>query len=167
MSRSNPPRLFLDSNILTEGLVARWGLDKAILSLCAARTCQTVLAESVREEVERNLLRKALASGIEPETAEQLLADYDGVLRLAKPEIVPLPSRERVIGSRHLIRHAADMPVLVSALSAQPDWLLTRNTDHFTPEVAQKTGLRIATPQGFFRLLVQSYLEDGETARKL
>ena len=163
MSRSNPPRLFLDSNILTGGLIARWGLDKAVLSLCAARTCQMVLAEVVREEVERNLLRKALASGIEPATTEQLLADYDGLLRLAKPETIPLPSRESVVSSRHLIRHAADVPVLVSALTVQPDWLLTRNTDHFTPEVARKTGLRIATPQVFFRSLVQSYLQESET----
>jgi hypothetical protein len=48
--------LFLDSNILTGGIVARWGLDKAVLSLCAAKVCKLVLAEVVRDEVEENLL---------------------------------------------------------------------------------------------------------------
>ena len=29
-----------------------WGLDKATLSLCAAKVCKLVLAEMVRDEVE-------------------------------------------------------------------------------------------------------------------
>jgi len=52
-------RLFLDSNVLTGGIVSRWGLDKATLSLCAARVCRLVLAEVVRDEVEENLLLHA------------------------------------------------------------------------------------------------------------
>ena len=46
------PRL----HVLTAGVVSTWGLDKAVLSLCAARICRLVLAEAVREEVEENLL---------------------------------------------------------------------------------------------------------------
>lgn len=162
MSQRKTLRLFLDSNILTGGIVARWGLDKAILSLCAARTCQMVLAEAVREEVERNLLKKALASGIDRKAADELLADYDGLIRLAQPEIIPLPDKQTVLNSRNLIRHAADVPVLVSAIDAKPDWLLTRNTDHFTSEVARKTGVRISTPHGFFHWLVQSSLKSED-----
>ena len=127
MDKTTPPRLFLDSNILTGGLVARWGLDKAILSLCAARTCQMVLAEAVREEVERNLLKKALAAGKDRHWADQLLADYDKFLQLAKP-----------------------------------DWLITNNVEHFTQDVAQKTGLRITTAPGFFRNLVKLSLKDQD-----
>jgi len=52
-------RLFLDSNVLTGGIVSPWGLDKASLSLCAARVCKLVLAEVVRDEVEENLLLHA------------------------------------------------------------------------------------------------------------
>ncbi|MFN7927571.1 MAG: PIN domain-containing protein [Blastocatellia bacterium] len=162
MSDSLRPRLFLDSNILTGGLVARWGGDKAILSLCAAHACQLVLAEIVREEVERNLLKKVFAVGRDQEFADQLLADYDKFLQLAKPEIIPFPDKQVVLASRHLIRHAADVPVLVSAMEAKPDWLITNNTDHFTPAVAQKTGLRITTASGFFRSLVESSLKNQD-----
>ncbi len=162
MDKTNLSRLFLDSNILTGGLVARWGLDKAILSLCAARTCQMVLAEAVREEVERNLLKKALAAGKDRQWADQLLADYDKFLQLAKPEIIPFPDKQLVLASRHLIRHAADVPVLVSAIEAKPDWLITNNTEHFTQEVARKTGVRITTASGFFRSLVESSLKDQD-----
>jgi hypothetical protein len=45
----------LDSNVIVGGIVARWGLDKAILSICALRICRLVLADAVHEEVERNL----------------------------------------------------------------------------------------------------------------
>ena len=151
MRPSSAPRLFLDSNVLTGGIVAPWGLDKAVLSLCAARICRMVLAEIVREEVEVNLLRHAMTQA--PQDADQLLDDYTMLISLARPILVPLPEASDVMQSRHLIRHAADVPVLLSAMHIQPDWLLTHNTDHFTPEVASRTGLRIATPYAFFRAL--------------
>ena len=36
-------------------IVSPWGLDKAALSLCAAKVCRLLLAEAVRDEVEENL----------------------------------------------------------------------------------------------------------------
>jgi hypothetical protein len=75
------------------------------------------------------------------------------MLRLTSPELVPYPSKELVVSSRHLIRHAADVPVLLSAMASRTDWLLTHNTKHFTPAVAERTGVRIATPQQFFQTL--------------
>jgi hypothetical protein len=52
-----------------------------------------------------------------------------------------------------LIRHAPDVPVLLSAMAAKPDWLLTHNMKHFTQAVAVRCGLRIATPVEFFETL--------------
>ncbi len=153
MSERGPLRLFLDSNVLTGGIVAPWGLDKAVLSLCAARICRMVLAEIVQHEIEDNLLHHAAA--LPPQDAEQVLADYSMLLTLARLEIVPLPDVEAVAQARSLIRHAADVPVLLSAIQCQPDWLLTHNTTHFTPAVAKRTGLRIATPRIFFQALAR------------
>ena len=144
-------RLFLDSNVLTGGIVSSWGLDKATISLCAARVCRLVLAEVVRDEVEENLLlhaqrRPAL-------DADQLIEDYRRLIKLTNPEFVPYPDEDLVRSSRHLIRHAADVPVVLSAMASKPDWLLTHNTKHFTKAVAERTALRIATPAEFFRAL--------------
>ena len=150
-------RLFLDSNVLTGGMIARWGLDKAILSMCAARVCRLVLAEAVREEVEQNLLLHA--AKLTSAESNAILGDYGELLRLTDPQIVPFPSQADVVASRHLIAHASDVPVLLSAIHARPDWLLTHNTKHFTPEVALATGLRIATPIEFFRNLAQGIRE--------
>jgi predicted nucleic acid-binding protein len=144
-------RLFLDSNVLTGGILAPWGLDKAVLALCAARICRLVLAEVVREEVEANLLARASTFGTEK--AERVVADYRRLLSLAHPQVVPAPAAAQVARSRHLIRHEADVPVLLSAMDSRPDWFLTHNRKHFTPAVAKRARLRIGTPAEFFRAL--------------
>ena len=144
-------RLFLDSNVLTGGIVAPWGLDKAVLSLCAARVCRLVLAEAVRDEVEENLL--VHAGGLPSEQADLMIEDYRRLIQLTKPEMVPYPEREAVVANRRLILHASDVPVLLSAMEAKPDWLLTHNTRHFTQAVAVRWGVRIATPVEFFETL--------------
>jgi predicted nucleic acid-binding protein len=144
-------RLFLDSNVLTGGIVSSWGLDKATLSLCAARVCKLVLAEVVRDEVEGNLLLHA--ERLPALDAKKLIEDYHRLVKLTHPEIVSYPDNDLVRSSRHLIRHAPDVPVLLSAMASRPDWVLTHNTKHFTKAVAQKTSLRIATPADFFREL--------------
>ena len=107
----------------------------------------------MREEVEENLLSRA--AELSPAVADQVIDDYSKLLKLARPEIIPLPLSREVARSRHLIRHAADVPVLLSAMQAQPDWLLTHNTQHFTVAVAKRTGLRIATSMEFFCALAE------------
>jgi predicted nucleic acid-binding protein len=144
-------RLFLDSNVLTGGIVSPWGLDKAVLSLCAARLFTLVLAEVVRDEVEENLLLHA--ERLPSLDADKLLEHYRRLIKLTNPEVVPYPEESLVRSSRHLIRHEADVPILLSAISSRPDWLLTHNTKHFTQAVAKRAGLRVATPAEFFRTL--------------
>ena len=144
-------RLFLDSNVLTGGIVSPWGLDKATLSLCAAKVCRLLLAEVVRDEVEETLLLHA--ESLSALDADQLIEDYRHLIKLTNPEIIPYPDKDLVRLNRHLIRHAADVPVLLSAMAGKPDWLLTHNTKHFTNTVAQRTSPRIATPAEFFRAL--------------
>ena len=105
----------------------------------------------VRDEVEENLLLHAQRL---PELdANQLIVDYRVLIKLANPEVFAYPDKDLVRSSRYLIRHAADVPVLLSAIASKPDWLLTHNTKHFTKAVAERTSLRIATPADFFRAL--------------
>lgn len=87
------------------------------------------------------------------QVAAKCLTDFQRLENLASPEIVPAPSELAVANGRSLIRHEADVPVLLSAIAANPDWLLTNNTKHFTKSVAQRTALRIATPGEFFKAL--------------
>jgi hypothetical protein len=85
-----------------------------------------------------------------------LLEPYKKFIELCASDLVAKPAAEKIRSHLHLIRHLSDLPVLLSALSAQPDWLLTNNTKHFTPAVAKETGLRIATPVDFFRFTMRS-----------
>jgi len=151
MTGSRKLRLFLDSNVLTGGIVSPWGMDKAVLSLCAAKVCRLVLAEAVREEVEDNLLLHA--TKLAPGQGDAIIEDYRRLIQLTRPEKIEFPDAAAVHANRRIIRHEADVPVLLSAMTAKPDWLLTHNIKHFTHAVAQKTGLRIATPIEFFETL--------------
>lgn len=144
-------RLFLDSNVLTGGIVSPWGLDKACLSLCAAKVCKLVLAEVVRDEGEQNLLIHAERLSLSG--AKRLIEAYHRLIALTDPELVAYPAKALVNSSRHIIRHLADVPVLLSAMISKPDWLLTHNTKHFTKAVAERSALRIATPAEFFKEL--------------
>jgi len=102
----------------------------------------------------RSRKKPALARGAPASVdADSLFKQYRRLLQLAKPEIVPYPSQYLVRENRHLIRHAADVPVFLSAMASKPDWLLTNNTNHFTAAVAQRASVRIATPAEFFRVL--------------
>jgi hypothetical protein len=114
-----------------------------------------VLAEVVRDEVEENLLLHA--GNLTATRADQLIDDYRRLIELTTPELVPYPSAALVHSSRHLIRHAADVPVLLSAVASKPDWLLTHNTRHFSRAVAQRTKLCIATPADFFKTLAAHF----------
>jgi hypothetical protein len=143
--------LFLDSNVILGGIVAQWGLDKAALSLCAARIARLVLADVVRDEVEENL--NLHASSMRIVKSGRLIDDFHRLIDLADPELILYPEADLVRANRSLIRHEADVPVLVSAMAAKPDWLLSNNSKHFTGAVARRTGLRIATPHQFFRTL--------------
>ncbi len=151
MTTGQKLRLFVDSNVVMDAMTSRWGLDKAVISLCSAGICRMILADAVREEVEHNLLLHAQTL---PRTwAEQLMRDYDAMIDRCHPEMVSHVTQAEIHANRALIRHEADVPVLLAAIKSKPDWLLTNNTKHFNKSVAQKTRLRIATPAELFRAL--------------
>ena len=129
-----------------EGLLAPWSASRAVLILSRRRVFKIILAEYVQGEVEDNLL-ELLAS--DSRLANDTIDAYSTLLQLLEPEFIPLPSKQEIDRHRHLIRHQADVPVLVSALKAAPDWFLTTNTRHFTKQVALRTQLKIVTPQEF------------------
>lgn len=136
---------------MTDGIVSPRVPANAVVTMCAARVFRLILTEAVRDEVEANLLLHA--ASLPPTEGDRLLTDYHRLLELAWPEMIPYPDKKTVLAARGLIAHAADVPVLVSAQAAKPDWVLTNNRKHFTAEVAKRTGLRIAGPADFLRCL--------------
>lgn len=141
-------RVFADSNVLVEGLFSPWSASRAILILARVRLFRLVLSPYVEKEVERALLRRL---DIDYQAGSRLIDDYALAMHLLDPERLDRITKAEFDAHRHLIRHINDVPVLLTAVKAKPDWLVTSNTEHFNDEVAARTGLRIVTPHGFLR----------------
>jgi predicted nucleic acid-binding protein len=142
------PRVFPDSNVLVEGLFSPWSASRAILIMARVKLFRLVLSPYVEKEIERALLGRL---NIDYEAGSRLIDDYAMALELIDPERLDEISIEEFKAHRHLIRHGNDVPVLVTAIKAKPDWLVTANVEHFDEDVALRTGLRIVTPHGFLR----------------
>ena len=79
----NRPRVFLDSCVLIEGLVAPWSASRGVLILGRAALFRFVLAEIVIEETERALAGKL---GDAYGGRERLRADFRLLLNRLKPQ---------------------------------------------------------------------------------
>ena len=73
---------------------------------------------------------------------------YRQALRSAKLRVLRNPSPEEVEAHQGIIAHQADVPIVVAAIKAETDFLVTFNRKHFIddPGVAVRSGLRIGTP---------------------
>ncbi len=98
MTKAVRLRLFLDSNVLTGGILAPRGPDKAVLSPGAAHICRMVLADVVRQEVETNLLSRASGFG-EKDASPRYRA-------LSRTDQTRVPNSNGPLGSA--VRGAAD-----------------------------------------------------------
>lgn len=135
--------LFLDSGVFMEGISASWGPARAILILGASGVFSVETSEVVVFEVMAALARNGISTGPGSEFAR--------LIQELKLRVHPRPSeeavREGVKSYLPVVRHRADVPVVVAALLARPDWLASSNTRHFNAALAQKTGLRIVSPR--------------------
>jgi hypothetical protein len=87
MASSNPadfPRVFLDSGVFLEGLLAPWSASRAVLVLSRRRVFKIILAKYVQGEVEANLL-ELLAS--DARLGNEIINVYGTPLALARSRI--------------------------------------------------------------------------------
>lgn len=132
------PDLFLDSSALFAGIASATGAARALLLLAETGHVRITISEQVVAETERAIARKV----------PQALNDLRQAILASQAQIVRDPPVEEVLAHPDLISHSADVPILLSAMSAQVDYLVTFNRLHFIddPGVAQRSGLRIGTP---------------------
>jgi len=134
-------------------------MAKITLGLATLRERFTVvLTEQVEEEVAGAIDRKL--AELTPEKAEELLTDLSGWYRHVRLERVPRPSDEAVeLALPRLLpvlRHLNDLPAVVAAVEARPDWVISTNRAHWNAALAARTGLRIVTPLAFIRHVAQA-----------
>ena len=132
------PEIFFDSSALFAGIASASGASRALLLLAEGGQVAITVSEGVVAEVERAVARKM----------PRALPDLREAIRATGLRIVRDPSPEEVRAHADIIAHPADVPILVAAMQAQSDYLVTLNRRHFIddPAVGERSQLRIGTP---------------------
>lgn len=146
------PSLFLDSSALFAGIVSASGAARALLMMGEQSWVALIISEQVIVETERALARKARST----------LPMFREAIRRSNLRIVRNPSVADVEVHADLVRHPPDVPIVLAAMQANVDFLVTLNRRHFVddPRVASRSGLRIGTP-GDALAYVRADLEPG------
>jgi predicted nucleic acid-binding protein len=130
--------LFLDSSALIAGIFSQTGASRDLLLLGEDGKVQLTASKQVIIETERNLAKKV----------PKVLPFAREIILTAKIRIHPDPTHEEVQEHMDWISHPSDVPILVAAVKAEVDFLVTLNRRHFIddPKVAIRSELRIGTP---------------------
>lgn len=138
MSTISRPNIFLDSSALFAGIVSPSGAARALLLMAEARLVTITVSEQVVAETEQAVAHKV----------PRALAYYREALHSTGLRIIRNPSPEEVDAYQEIIAHQPDVPIVVAAMKAQVDYLVTFNRRHFIddPGVAARSELRIGTP---------------------
>lgn len=128
-------KIFVDSSVVIADSISRTGASRSVLRMTEIGLFQLVISRQVLAECERNLQKKF--SDALPFLSQVLT--YTSTLIIDNPLQTDSARWLPYIESK-------DAPILEAAVQSTADRLLTLNTKHFTPLVAQASGLRIQTP---------------------
>jgi len=138
-------RVFVDTSVLFAAAYSATGAARDLLKFAIEKRVQVILSQDVLTETERNLARKAPAK----------LEIYQQFLTLIEPEIVDRPGKEVVWEIEQYVAQK-DAPIIAAAIAAQPDYLVTYDRKDLLdkPEVAEKSGLMIVTPDVVVKFII-------------
>jgi predicted nucleic acid-binding protein len=115
-------RVFLDSNVVLSGLFSDKGAPRIILDILSLRLpfLVGVTGQYNLLEIERNISKKLPAA----------LSLYKAFYRKMNLQIIPIPSGEEIKKFAGAV-NKKDMPVLVSAIKGNVDFLVTGDKKDF------------------------------------
>ena len=130
--------LYFDSSALVGGIISAQGAARALLLMAEARVLAITVSSQVIVESERAIAR----------VAPHALVPFREAVRSSGLRIVRDPSPEQVQAHLDMSAHSADVPIVVAAMQAGVDYLVTLNRRHFVddPTVSARSGLRIGSP---------------------
>jgi len=168
MPEGQPSRLFLDTGVIIDGCVSMFSASRGLLILASQhRQLYTiVLAAEVEDElrialeskvhgVTEALQRQGVADAAgQAEQIRQSAATWLTRVRLERPPRCSADDIRRVKADiLPVLRHEHDLPPVVAAIAAKPDWIISNNSRHWSPELAKRINLRIVTAREFTALL--------------
>ena len=135
--KNNVLRVFVDSNVLISAMYSESSVSRKLLMFLAEKH-QLVICSYSLTEVTR-VLEKRFPNKI---------SDWDHFLTRLEFELAFTPSDPSSFPAPY-IRDQKDLPILVSAIIAQPDILVTGDYDFHTPEIQEY--FPVLTPAEFLR----------------
>jgi len=128
-------RVFVDTNVLISAMASKASVSRKALLLLSEEHRLIICSYSI-EEVSRVLSKKF----------PDKLAEWDQLLTRLEFELIYTPPDISAFEVPH-IRDPKDLPILVSAMVAQPDIIVTGDLDFRTPEIQEY--FTIMTPADF------------------
>jgi putative PIN family toxin of toxin-antitoxin system len=137
VKRERMLRVFVDTTVLFAGICSPSGAGRQLLRFALEERVILIVSEHVLLEAERNITRKV----------PHLLGAYKVLIGLLDPDIVEAPSVEMVRSVEAFVV-PKDAMIVAAAILAKPDYLVSYDRKHLIdkPEVAEKSGLNIVTP---------------------
>jgi putative PIN family toxin of toxin-antitoxin system len=147
-------KVFLDSNVIISGLISDRGAPRVILDILSLELPFIVGVTGRYNiiEIERNLKRKM----------PRILPFYKKLFSKLNLIIVPIPSLKEI---KRYAGHIADkdIPVLVSAIKAEADFLITGDKKDFDRlKIKGSYPLKIVSPAEFIDVILPAILKDRE-----
>jgi predicted nucleic acid-binding protein len=115
-----PPnlRVMVDANILIAGTVwPRWSYE--VLRHSLQGDFQLVLSQFVINQAARRISTRF----------PDYLDSFETFLRRRRFELVPDPSPEEIVAWQHIVRDLTDVPVALTAINAEVDYLVSEDKD--------------------------------------
>lgn len=135
--KSNALRVFVDSNILVSAVLSESSVASKLLTLLIEQHRLIICSYSITE-VSKVIQRKF----------PKIIPKWDKFLTTLEFEIAYTPSDLSTLKVPY-IRDPKDLPILVSAMVAQPDIIITGDLDFHTPEIQEH--FTIMTPGDFLK----------------
>lgn len=123
--------VFIDTNTLLSGLIFPRGNEYKILRLVYQRKIELMLSEYVIEEARRIFDKKFQASRIK----------LKKFLTVVPYKSIRIPAKEEIDKHKGSIRDEKDLPILVSAIYAQPDYFISGDRDFLECEYKEKLNI--------------------------
>ena len=131
------PEIFLDTSVIIAAVMSQTGGARLLFHLAQAGTVRLLVGGGVLGEVEEVMRRKA------PEMIGSLaqLLDDAGI-GISKPSTAMQQKK-----ARSLLSYLPDANVLAQAISANPDWFVSHDKEHFVGNPAlDDLPFKIGTP---------------------
>ena len=152
--RPSKLRVMVDANVLIAGV--GWPrFPYEVLRHIVAGDVQLVLSAFIVEEARTHITR----------LFPDLLDLFDEFLEASSYQEVASPSQEAVALQQGLVRDSADIPVALSAIEAQIDYLITQDKDFTDPNERLHQQLNVILPGTFLREHMGWTSEQLETIR--